>query len=330
MLEDIIRVEINHCARLPAPRSVTISQLIDEEALQTQIRVRSQHLSDPKLSKYWWKLNRRYCSRGSGRQITFLPWRNMHGGVCQEKLNSFVSWVRLLYGGWGMIFYWGKHVSRNIMKNLPSPPPRPHLGQHSPAGANRLCPAGQLRGGQGRGPQATLPLEQMHSVQGEGLHWLSCCRDGRRRKDEEEEEKFAKPQWQKSNLEIYKGRKRKKASFCPSVMKCFMSRVQVNTNGKSPLWRLNWTDGVHTSTGFCTREFTFWVWMRHQRHPRQRWCWCAAGSLTEASSCKPKPMPPYACMKGPFSQRFHGKSLCTNTYGCFWVFSAFGGYVFKE
>lgn len=119
MLEDIIRVEINHCARLPAPRSVTISRLIDEEALQTQIWVRSQHLSDPKLSKYWWKLNGRYCSRGSGRQITFLPCRNRHRGVCQEKLNSFVSRVRLLYGGWGMILYCGKHVSRNIAKKLP-------------------------------------------------------------------------------------------------------------------------------------------------------------------------------------------------------------------
>lgn len=83
-----------------------------------------------------------------------------------------------------MILYCGKHVSRNVTKNLPSPPPRPHLGQHSPTGANRLCPAGQLRGGQGWGPQATLPLEHMHSVQGEGLHWLSCCRDGRSRKDE--------------------------------------------------------------------------------------------------------------------------------------------------
>lgn len=119
MLEDIIRVEINHCARFPAPRSVTTSRLIDEEALQMQIWVRSQHLSDPKLSKYWWKLNRRYCSRGSGKQITFLPWRNRHRGVCQEKLNSFVLRVRLLYGGWGMIFYCGKHVSRSANEKPP-------------------------------------------------------------------------------------------------------------------------------------------------------------------------------------------------------------------
>lgn len=206
MLEDIISVEINHCARLPEPRSVTISRLIDEEALQTQIWVRSQHLSDPKLSKYWWKLNQRYCSRGSGGANYISPTEEQASRRLSGKLNSFVWRVRLLYGGRGMIFYCGKRVSRN----LPSPPARPHLGQHSPAGANRLCPAGQLRGGQGQGPQATLPLEQMHSVQGEGLHWLSCCRDGRWRKDEEEEEKFAKPRWQKSSLQIYKSRRRKK------------------------------------------------------------------------------------------------------------------------
>lgn len=58
-----------------------------------------------------------------------------------------------------------------------SPPLRPHLGQHSPAGVNGLWSPGQVRGGQGRALQDTLPLEQTHMVQGDGLHWLSCCRE---------------------------------------------------------------------------------------------------------------------------------------------------------
>lgn len=57
---------------------------------------------------------------------------------------------------------------------LSSPPLRPHLGQHSPAGVNGLWSPGQLRAGQGRAEQDTLPLEQTHTEQGEGLHWLSC------------------------------------------------------------------------------------------------------------------------------------------------------------
>lgn len=51
MLEDIIRVEINQSAQLSAPKSVTISRQIDEEAQHTQICFKSEHLSDPKLSR---------------------------------------------------------------------------------------------------------------------------------------------------------------------------------------------------------------------------------------------------------------------------------------
>lgn len=51
MLEDIIRAEIKHSAQLSAPTSATMSRQIDEEALHMLIRFRSEHLSDPKLSK---------------------------------------------------------------------------------------------------------------------------------------------------------------------------------------------------------------------------------------------------------------------------------------
>jgi len=57
----------------------------------------------------------------------------------------------------------------------PSPPLRPHLGQHSPAGMNGLWSPKQVSWGQGRALQVALPLEQTHTEQGEGLHWLSCC-----------------------------------------------------------------------------------------------------------------------------------------------------------
>lgn len=61
-----------------------------------------------------------------------------------------------------------------LNQTLTSPPLRLHLGQHSPAGVNRLWSAGQLIGGQRAALQDTDPLEQTHTVQGEGLHWLSC------------------------------------------------------------------------------------------------------------------------------------------------------------
>lgn len=72
----------------------------------------------------------------------------------------------------------------------PSPPLRPHLGQHSPAGVNRLWSPGQARGGQGRALQDTLPLEQTHTVQGEGLHWLSCCGYQRNRETDSHTQKY--------------------------------------------------------------------------------------------------------------------------------------------
>ena len=61
------------------------------------------------------------------------------------------------------------------------PPLRPHLGQHSPAGMNGLWSPGQVSAGQGRALQDTLPLEQTHTEQGWGLHWLSSCGEEQRK-----------------------------------------------------------------------------------------------------------------------------------------------------
>lgn len=99
----------------------------------------------------------------------------------------------------------------------PSPPLRPHLGQHSPAGLNGFWSPGQLRGGQGLTLQDTLPLEQTHTEQGEGFHWLSCC--GKPEKQtvthteiqskgggEEEEEEEPERQWDKESCFALCGR----------------------------------------------------------------------------------------------------------------------------
>lgn len=62
-----------------------------------------------------------------------------------------------------------------VRATSPSPPSRPHSGQHPPAGVKGRWWAGQDRGGHGRARHDTAPLEQTQSVQGDGLHWLSCC-----------------------------------------------------------------------------------------------------------------------------------------------------------
>lgn len=61
----------------------------------------------------WWIVKRRYCSRGSGKQITFLLRRRTHHSVCQENQDSFILQITLLYWGSGAILYFMKHPSRS-------------------------------------------------------------------------------------------------------------------------------------------------------------------------------------------------------------------------
>ncbi len=81
------------------------------------------------------------------------------------------------------------HIEHVVLV-VSSPPLRPHLGQHSPTGVNGVWSPGQVRGGQERALQDTLPLEHTHAVQGEGLHWESCCENKRNRETDSYTQKY--------------------------------------------------------------------------------------------------------------------------------------------